>query len=608
LEPEPTPTLCSSCGAPAQRSAASCTLCGASLLVDVVLGAALDDARSFKAARALAAMGPPAPEYGEAKRRIGQGPGAVLVARVSLDFASRLAATLSSVEAPTSRRPANVPHFSRSPVLWLVAMSALCVAAGLVAWQWPTAPLEAAPSPKVVEPLDSSPSTREPSVLTPQEIGRRALQSCATVSCGESMGAGFFVESEMLVTNAHVLCSGDSVTVKLRDGRELLGKVQERDDWLDVATVWVMGAGVEALPGGETSRLVQGDSVVFVGSPAGLEFTLHDGKVGFVGRNYLGVGYVQINGTINPGNSGGPLLNGAGEVVGIISMKVTSAEGIGLALPLEYAIPPRSAEALERWSALLKEVAEADGEEIARLERDYGAPFVGGLVQSRDGRPVAVVVAPWADGVPEQREYSLRFSTEVTSCALNATVRAWERPDEGQATLREHREVRWLLRSKVGKNLFVGLAGLEPGACSFELLQSAGSLELVLDEEPTEGPRRVPVARGALAGAFFESGPRVRSSREQRTSEEADWRARFRQVRDRIAALEQRRDQAQKRVADLEFRVAQGQVLTARGEALYAEAKGILQTADADLAQAKEALRDLERSAAHHAVPFEWRK
>src|SRR5262249_7819837 len=148
----------------------------------------------------------------------------------------------------------------------------------------------------------------------------------------------FFVANETVLTNAHVLCpEGQPLTVIFSDGRRATGVPMRSDTLLDLAVVHSAGATAPPLPLGDAGSLNVGDHVVLVGSPVGLEFTVHEGTVSSISRTLLGLAYIQLDAKVNPGNSGGALLDKLGRVVGIVSLKVQTAEGIGLALPINYA-------------------------------------------------------------------------------------------------------------------------------------------------------------------------------------------------------------------------------------------------------------------------------
>ena len=73
---------------------------------------------------------------------------------------------------------------------------------------------------------------------------------------------------DLLVTTAHVVCPvGEPMSVKLADGRELLGDVKKTDDWLDLALVHVLGAAARPLALGDAAQLAEGDRVTLIGAP-----------------------------------------------------------------------------------------------------------------------------------------------------------------------------------------------------------------------------------------------------------------------------------------------------------------------------------------------------
>jgi Trypsin-like peptidase domain len=174
--------------------------------------------------------------------------------------------------------------------------------------------------------------------LSTTEIARRAMPSTVSLRCADSLGSGFLVAEDLVLTNAHVLCGGESrINVVFENGRELAGQVVRSDPTLDLAVVQVKDAGVRPLPLGDVGTLSVGDKLVMIGSPVGLEFTVHEGAVSNLSHAMLGVAYIQIEAKVNPGNSGGPLLDSQGRVVGIVTLKQRNAEGIGFALPINYA-------------------------------------------------------------------------------------------------------------------------------------------------------------------------------------------------------------------------------------------------------------------------------
>lgn len=161
----------------------------------------------------------------------------------------------------------------------------------------------------------------------------------------EGTGSGFFYDSEgHIVTNYHVVQDAEELHVSLSDGRSLPARVVGSDPSNDLAVIKVNMPSdqVNVVSVREADDLRVGQFVVAIGNPFGLERTLTMGVVSSLGRviespNQRFIGeIIQTDAPINPGNSGGPLLNLAGEVVGvnsaIFSPSGTSA-GIGFAIP-----------------------------------------------------------------------------------------------------------------------------------------------------------------------------------------------------------------------------------------------------------------------------------
>ncbi|AHB87549.1 periplasmic stress-inducible serine protease HhoA [Thermosynechococcus sp. NK55a] len=160
-------------------------------------------------------------------------------------------------------------------------------------------------------------------------------------------GSGFIIDpSGIVMTNAHVVSQADTVTVRLKDGRVFEGEVRGVDEVSDLAIVKLKGV-TEPLPTaplGDSSEVKVGDWAIAVGNPLGLDNTVTLGIVSTLHRSSAQVGipdkrldFIQTDAAINPGNSGGPLLNEAGEVIGINTAIRADAMGIGFAIPINKA-------------------------------------------------------------------------------------------------------------------------------------------------------------------------------------------------------------------------------------------------------------------------------
>tara|TARA_Y100000589_G_scaffold309231_1_gene326496 strand:+ start:214 stop:1395 length:1182 start_codon:yes stop_codon:yes gene_type:complete len=160
-------------------------------------------------------------------------------------------------------------------------------------------------------------------------------------------GSGVIFDGQGLVlTNAHVVENMDRVMVGLPDGRRVSGEVVGQDPVTDLAVVKLQGGGLwPTAPLGDSDRLRVGDWAIAVGNPFGLENTVTLGIVSNLNRNVSQLGIqgkrldlIQTDAAINPGNSGGPLLNSAGEVVGINTLvRSGPGAGLGFAIPINRA-------------------------------------------------------------------------------------------------------------------------------------------------------------------------------------------------------------------------------------------------------------------------------
>lgn len=152
-------------------------------------------------------------------------------------------------------------------------------------------------------------------------------------------GSGVLVTTDgYILTNNHVVGKADAIEVKLADGRKFKGKVIGTDEFTDLAVVKIEDKNLPYATLGDSDSMEQGDWVVAIGSPFGLEETITAGIVSAKGR-YVGGNYndfLQTDASINPGNSGGPLVNMKGQIIGINTMIYSESggnQGIGFAIP-----------------------------------------------------------------------------------------------------------------------------------------------------------------------------------------------------------------------------------------------------------------------------------
>lgn len=166
----------------------------------------------------------------------------------------------------------------------------------------------------------------------------------------QSMGSGFIVDSNgYIVTNAHVIGDGKykSITVSLIDGSTQVGDVLWYDTSLDLAIVKINLTNLPAVELGDSDKLLVGEPAVAIGNPMtlDLERTVTQGIISGLNRSIafengtVIESLIQTDASINSGNSGGPLFNAKGQVIGINTAKMTTAEGLGFSIPINTAKP-----------------------------------------------------------------------------------------------------------------------------------------------------------------------------------------------------------------------------------------------------------------------------
>jgi serine protease Do len=191
-----------------------------------------------------------------------------------------------------------------------------------------------------------------------------------------SNGSGFLIDpGGLIVTNAHVVEDADWVQVRLADGRRFQGKVVGQDDRVDLALVKIDGADhLPTLPIGDSNRVRVGEFVMALGHPFGLEQSVSLGIVSRKGRPLdvaaPGFDYLQTDAAVNPGNSGGPLVNMAGQVVGVNSMAARNGS-IGFAIPsnlVKLLVPQLATKGKVEWGWLGVSITEVGDDDLDRLK------------------------------------------------------------------------------------------------------------------------------------------------------------------------------------------------------------------------------------------------
>ena len=223
--------------------------------------------------------------------------------------------------------------------------------------------------------------------LAPRTIAARAASATVGIRTlgkhGRVLGSatGFFVsESGLLATNYHTIDDADALEVVLPDGKKLSHVwLVAIDPHRDLALLRVAAPGTRPLPLGSDQEAAIGDPVYVMGNPLGMNGTFSDGMVS-AKRRIGDRAMLQITAPISPGSSGGPVLNAAGEVIGVVALSVSRGQNLNLAVTV----------------ADLRALISADG---------VALPFARSLVPPLSGPAgLPVVDAPAAAAKPAGRE------------------------------------------------------------------------------------------------------------------------------------------------------------------------------------------------------------
>ncbi|MEO6085463.1 MAG: trypsin-like peptidase domain-containing protein [Umezawaea sp.] len=258
---------------------------------------------------------------------------------------------------------AKAPGFWRrtSTKLTAAAFAAAVVAGtagGLIGAASVPAAVNASVTSSPVAKTSASSSTEDVSAIA-SSVLPSVVQVNVAAAQGSGIGSGVVLSADgKILTNNHVISGAQQISVTTNDGKEYAATVVGADPNSDLAVLKLTGAnGLTAATFGDSSTVAVGDQVVAIGSPEGLQGTVTTGIVSALDRTVniagetrrsAGTSYqaIQTDASINPGNSGGPLLNSAGQVIGInsaIYSPSTGAEqagsvGIGFSIPSNQAM------------------------------------------------------------------------------------------------------------------------------------------------------------------------------------------------------------------------------------------------------------------------------
>jgi serine protease Do len=251
-------------------------------------------------------------------------------------------------------------------------------------------------------------------------------------------GSGFIFDSNgWILTNKHVVEGADEISVQLNDSRVFSGRVYGIDTLTDLAIVKIDATGLPVATLGSSEELQLGQLAIAIGNPLGnFENTVTTGVVSGLGRQIQAGdstgssseqlnNLIQTDAAINPGNSGGPLINSAGQVIGINTAVNQDPQGIGFAIPISVARPiselALAGEAIARpWIGVYYKLVDAQVANDLGLSVDHGvlidrpasggpAIFAGSPADTAGLAEGDVVVAVDGDAVDADHDLSTRI-------------------------------------------------------------------------------------------------------------------------------------------------------------------------------------------------------
>ena len=256
-----------------------------------------------------------------------------------------------------------------------------------------------------------------PAAASLEDVVSRILPAVGSITAGQARGTGFFIRSDQVLTNAHVVQGHASVTLQV-GSTTYTARVTTVSTGSDLALLQVYNANPNqpVLPMGSVSRARVGQEVIAVGSALGvLSNTVTRGIVSAL-RQVGNITLLQTDAAINPGNSGGPLVDRSGLVIGINSLAVAAQAGQGLAFAV----------AIDHAADLLNgQVNNGLAQTpLTALTRAMGGPSDSDQSRSRGEQSYAQVIE-WADRSSAQLD--AYWDKYVGSC-VSSSSRSGDRP------------------------------------------------------------------------------------------------------------------------------------------------------------------------------------
>jgi serine protease Do len=171
-----------------------------------------------------------------------------------------------------------------------------------------------------------------------QNIIEHYKNAIIQIATATGTGTGFYIkEFDLIVTNDHVVDNNAEVRIAGKIFDKAFSRVWYTDKKHDLAFLEApKNIDLPEIKLGRYEDMKDGDPVLAIGHPYGLNYTATQGVISKVDRIREGLKFIQIDAAINPGNSGGPLVNNKGEVIGVNSFIIRGGDNLGFALPVTY--------------------------------------------------------------------------------------------------------------------------------------------------------------------------------------------------------------------------------------------------------------------------------